>query len=242
MRTAAGNHFVIADGDDADVLADRWRLAERERLQFFRRREPAADGHVALNVIVHVQLDAADILRGNTRDTVGHGDVNRGDLLADMQADRYALHRAVQRSGDHVVGCMLLHVIKAPGPVDHAVHGSAFAQRRGHRVPDVLILHVHVDNAGVAQRTRIKGLSAGCGIEGTAIQQHVVIAAVGTAYQHLRIKLGQIRVIVIESFGHDCHTPAVKFAYSVSAWAGDVKHSVCPQELMRKMKNASLQA
>ena len=102
-----------------------------------------------------------------------------------------------------MLAAVLLHVIPAPGPVDAPVHFIAHSQRCVHLVPDLALrIHEHVRDARVVDRAGVVGLAAGGGIERGSVQRHDVPAVAQLRAHDLRVKFGQIGIVVIESLGH----------------------------------------
>ena len=203
VRAAAGHHLEVAHGHDAHVLLHRGLFAQRKRSQLLRVREPAADGRVHLDALVYVVLDLRDQLRAHVGRAVGKLHVDAGDLRAQVQADGHAAGQLVHRPGDHVLAAVLLHVIPAPRPVDAPVHHFAHAQRRVHLVPDLALrVHEHVRDARVVDRAGVVGLTAGGGIERGSVQRNDVFAVSQLRAHDLRVKFGQIGIVVIESLSH----------------------------------------
>ena len=209
------------------MLVHRGGLAQGEGSQFFCLREPAAHGHVTLDALVHVVLDAADVLVGEAGRAAGHGYVDGRHVSADVQTDGHAAHQPMERAGDHVIRCVLLHMVKAARPVDAAVHGGSGCQWLRDGVQYIAVDHVHVDDLCVAQRAGVEGLTAGGRIKRTAVQQHVKMRPVFPAGQDAAVEFGQISVVIIQSFGHVDHAPA-KIDTIIASGAADCK-AVSPE-------------
>ena len=102
----------------------------------------------------------------------------------------------------YVIGSVLLHMIKTPGPIDASAH--IFAQRRqdGHFVPHHVVLHFHIRHraflARPGNRACIKGLSARGGVEGGAIQRRPAFRPQG---DHLGLEFRQVCVVIIQPLG-----------------------------------------
>jgi hypothetical protein len=69
---------------------------------------------------------------------------------------------------------VLLHVIEAPNGIDYALNSGAYRNRRTHKVHyrAVLVAIEHFDDFATGQATAIEGLSAGCRVEGGAIEDY----------------------------------------------------------------------
>ena len=92
---------------------------------------------------------------------------------------------------------VLLHMVKAAGPVDRAAnrfpHGQGLvAGMMDHAVPFVDVPHVDA-----AQGAVVGGLSAALGIEGGTVQHHVPRLFVGGAGQHRGVKLPHKGVLIV---------------------------------------------
>ena len=80
MRAAAGHVLKIADGDDADVLFHRGRLAQGHASKRLLVRERANDGHVALYVFVDGILEGAQFFLRDARAAAGQVGVDARHL------------------------------------------------------------------------------------------------------------------------------------------------------------------
>ena len=88
-----------------------------------------------------------------------------------MQSDGRAAELPPERTCDHVLAGMLLHMIKAARPVYPAVNRIAGGERRVNDMPDFAgIIDENVAYARVVQQAGIKRLAAGGGIKRGAIE------------------------------------------------------------------------
>ena len=203
MRAAAGAELLVADLHHAYMLLHRRRLAQGKRLQLLFVRKPAANGHVRLNVAVHVVLQRAQLLRRQAHAPVRQLHVDRRIVLSQMQADRVPGKMPPAGSGQHVLAGVLLHVVEAARPVDAPLDPLSDGQRRVYHVPHFAVLvHVHVHDARAAQRACVVGLPAAGGIKRAAIQPHAPRVLLRLARQHRRVKFLQIGIVVIQSLRH----------------------------------------
>ena len=203
MRAAAGAELVVADLHHAHMILHRRRLSKRKRFQLLRVREPAANGHVHLNVAIHVVLKRAQLLRRQARAPIRQLYVDRRIVPSQMQADRVPGEMPPAGSGQHVLAGMLLHVIETAYPVDAPLDPRSDGQRRVHHVPHLAVLvHIYVHNVRAAQRARVVGLPAAGGVKRTAIQTHAPRVPLRLARQHRRVKFLQIGIVVIQSLRH----------------------------------------
>ena len=95
---------------------------------------------------------------------------------------------------------VLLHVVKAPVPVDGALHRVADAQGPIAGVGDDAVLFVNVGDGGAAQGAVVRRLAAPFGVEGRAVQGHQIAAFCRLTAQDRGGEGGFIGVGVIELF------------------------------------------
>ena len=108
-----------------------------------------------------------------------------------------------------MLAAMLFHMVQPPGDVDFPADFRTGGDFPIHKVPYLAgWIRFHIQNpgfpAGEEDPARIKGLAAGSGIEGAAVQGNQPPAG------RLRGKYGgdfcskgpQVRVVIIQAFGH----------------------------------------
>ena len=205
VRAAAGHVLKIADGDDADVLFHRGRLAQGHASKRLLVRERANDGHVALYVFIDGILERAQFFLGDARAAVGEVGVDARHLRAQVQADDVAAELPPDGVGQHVLAAVLLHVVEAARPVDLAVNFASHAQGRVHAVEHVAVLHEHIKDVRPAQRARIVGLAAGGGIKGRAVEADEICVLVGGAIRHPRVEGSQVGIVIVKALCHAVH-------------------------------------
>ena len=202
MRAAASHVLKIADGDDANVLLDRRRLAQGHLRERIRVRECASDGHVALYLFVYVVLQGAQFPGAYAHAAPGQVGVDAGNLRAQMQADDMAAKLPPDGVGQHVLARVLLHMVKAARPINFAMHRLPHRQGRVHAVRHVAVFHKYIQYVRPAQRARVIRLAAGGGIKGGLVEMDEIAAAIRHAIHHPRVKRRQIGVIVIQALCH----------------------------------------
>ena len=205
MRAAAGHVLKIADGDDADVLLDRGRLAQGHAPERLRVRERADDGHVTLYVFIDSIFKSAQFLRRDVRAAAGEVRVDARHFRAQVQANDVAAELPPDGVGQHVLAAVLLHVVEAARPVDLAVNVAARRQGRVHAVEHVAVPHEHIKDVRPAQRTRVVGLAAGGGIKGRAVEADEICIPVGGAIRHPRVKGSQVGIVIVKALSHAVH-------------------------------------
>ena len=202
MRTAAGDHLVIAHGHHAHMLGNGGALAQGQSRQLVGRREPAEDGIILLYAGVDHGFQRIDLLRRQARAPAGQIHIDGGFRLPQVQADRHCAVQLPRRPGDHMIARVLLHMIQPTRPIDAAMHRRVQRRQRVQPVPYHAVLHLHVGYMGgyivPLQRTRIVGLPARGGIKRRAIQRRPAVRADGG---HPRVKRGQISVVIVKSIG-----------------------------------------
>src|SRR5690242_7374239 len=104
---------------------------------------------------------------------------------------------------------VLLHVVEPALPVDDTMDLVADSQScntgaRQH-VNDVvtILVVVYIDHAGAAEQTDIEGLAARGGIKAAPVQGDQRAIGLTLHVQDRGIELQEIRIGVIEAFGHD---------------------------------------
>ena len=205
MRAAAGHVLKIADGDDADMLFHRGRLAQGHAFERLLVRERANDGHVALYVFIDGILERAQFFLGDARAAVGEVGVDAGHLRAQVQADDVTAELLPDGVGQHVFAAVLLHVVEAARPVDLAVNFASHVQGRVRAVEDIAVLHKHIKDVRPAQRARVVGLAAGSGIKGRAVKADEICICVGGAVRHPRVEGSPIGIVIVKALCHAVH-------------------------------------
>ena len=109
----------------------------------------------------------------------------------------------IERSREHMLARVLLHMIEPPRPVDLPAHLGPLRERRRDDVHHAAILEVdHVINPHPAEHPRVEGLPAGRGIERRTIEHD---GRAPVTIEHLSdgaAESGQVRVGVVEAEGH----------------------------------------
>ena len=93
---------------------------------------------------------------------------------------------------------MRAHELVTPRPVEFSLHHAA--DRRcvtRQRVPDVIIFFANVDDRVATERSHIVRLSPTCGVKGSAVEHHRVVATSDDRC----FKRREIRVAQIQQFG-----------------------------------------
>ena len=105
-----------------------------------------------------------------------------------MEAGVVAAVGAAQHAADDVLPGVLLHVVKAPGPVDDPVDCLPLGKGLVAGVEDDTLLLLDVRDPGAAQDAVVGRLAAALGVEGGLIQLYLPFFALGSAGQDLSVK------------------------------------------------------
>src|ERR1700687_687672 len=134
-----------------------------------------------------------------------------------MEGNRGQPEAFLKHGGQQVLAGVLLHVVKAPRPVDAAL---GFAEFHGliNGVDDFVLRIADIDDVGVTQLAKVVWLASGSGIEGRAIQNHFPGRSFGHRRERNQSRLTTLdscgefrieRVVVIEpARGHSAPPPA----------------------------------
>ena len=114
-----------------------------------------------------------------------------------MKARVVAVVGGAQHSADDVLTGVLLHVVKAPGPVDFPVDDLTHGQCPVTGVENHAVLLLHIQNHRAAQGAVVGGLTAALGVEGGLIQLNQPFFAPRAAGDHLRVKFPEKSVGVV---------------------------------------------
>ena len=141
MGAAAGAHIRAGELGDPHGALQRLLAAVGQILQILLRRPPDPGRVVLLYVAVGLPLDLQHALPGDFGVIVdGH------HVGTHMEAHVVAVIRLAQHAGDDMLTGVLLHVVKAPGPIDAAHHRGRHHQRMGHGVIDDAVFLLHVQH------------------------------------------------------------------------------------------------
>ena len=210
MRSPAGDHFEITHGDDPHMFRYRRCLAQGQAFQFVFIREPAPDRRVQADTFVHRLLQQEDLLLCQACPLIRHGNVDAGLRLSQVQADGRTAELFPDRPGQHMFAAVLFHMVRPPCAVDLSAHRGARGDLLVHRVDHFAAgVRFHVRHLRLGfpegQRARIKRLPAGRGIKSAPVQRDFPFPRpLSVPYRgDFRVKLPQIRVVVIQSLCHE---------------------------------------
>ena len=205
VSPATGRQIESLDVDQPERPAARRLLAQGQPRRFLRVRE--ADGHrpILPNDAVRFGLRGGDLRRRHLA-----REVDRRHFPAEVKADGADAEQLVEGGRENVLAGVLLHVVEPALPVDGAMHhlsgfgvqGSGFDHMR-----DRSVLFVDdIDDAQRGEAAGVEGLAAGGGIERGAVErdEQAVVAAIDA--HDRRVKLPEIRVVVVEAVGHRVST------------------------------------
>ena len=132
------------------------------------------------------------------RARVRHFHVDARLLRARVQADCHRAQRFPRRARQQMIRRVLLHMVKAPRPVDPPANRLPERHFPLCAVPDHAVRRLnvrHLKNAVFGfQRADVMRLPAGCGVKRRAIQRHPA----RSDRRDLRFKRRTIRVVVIK--------------------------------------------
>ena len=92
---------------------------------------------------------------------------------------------------------VLLHVVKAPLPVQLSGDGRALLQRPVAGVDNDAAALLHIADLRIAQRAVVGALTAALGVKGSAVQRHMPCLALRDTAQHRGVKAAQIRIVFV---------------------------------------------
>ena len=132
------------------------------------------------------------------------------DVGAQMKADGLDAEQPDERSREHMLTRVLLHVIESTRPVHDSANSLPDTRHRSiDNVHNSATLIVdHVDHAGCAQRSGIERLTTCGGIKRRAIEAHAVADAVdASGHKPFNtddggVEFAFIRVVVVQAFCH----------------------------------------
>src|SRR5688572_11342919 len=95
---------------------------------------------------------------------------------------------------------MLLHMIEAAGPVDHAGDAHAGVEPAIEDVRDLIVVLIDdVEHTRRAECARVEGLSSRRRIKRRLIEYDVQLVADGVARRHARLERRPVRLLIVES-------------------------------------------
>ena len=121
------------------------------------------------------------------------------NLGAKVKADRPDSEQLFEHGREQVLAGVLLHVVVAALPVDDPGHLGC-CERCIHNVSDAVFFVDHFPDGDAPQRAQVEGLPAGSGIERGAVEVHAETVVSGL--NHAGVKLAQIAILIVETFGH----------------------------------------
>ena len=101
-----------------------------------------------------------------------------------MEAYIVAVEAAAQDAGEDVLAGMLLHMVKAPGPVQFSGDDCSDFQGFVHIVENHAVFFVHIRDGRAAQRAVVGRLSAALWVKGGAAQHGGIAVFAALAVQH----------------------------------------------------------
>ena len=126
--------------------------------------------------------------------------INGDHVAAHVEAHIVTAVEAVGDAGDDVLSRVMLHEIKAAGPVDLPLHLAACLQWSGAGVDDPSLTLVDLQHRYTSQRAGVIGLSAALGVKGGLVQENIPpLFALGTGLHRGR-KMGEVGLCFIELF------------------------------------------
>ena len=131
MGAAAGTGVGSGEGDDAHLAGEGLIAAILQHLQLRGSRISDGDGMVLPDVLVGPCLQLSHLLRSEL-----YIQINGDHIAAHVEAHIVTAVEAVGNTGDDVLSRVMLHEIKAAGPVDLSLHLSACLQWSGAGVDD----------------------------------------------------------------------------------------------------------
>ena len=181
MGAAAGAAVRPGNGDDAHRALNGLFAAVGEGGQHFGGGVLGLHRQVGPDDAVGLGLGGGQPLGGD-----GQAGVQRGLLLADVEAHVLTAKHPVQDAAENVLAGVLLHAVQPVVHVQQALHGAADFQRRIGQVGDDPLLGLHVQHVGPVQGAPVGRLAAAFGEEGGLVQHHLKLALLfgGGAGQH----------------------------------------------------------
>src|SRR5512136_781659 len=119
-----------------------------------------------------------------------------------MEGPGLALHDLDKTLRKDVLAGVLLHMVKAAGPVNLAMNLLAFVQLPVQEMDNLFSILKYMDHAGGAQRPPVRRLPAGLGIEAGAVEDNSGTAFVNKPLQDAGIKLFPVSILEIKPLSH----------------------------------------
>ena len=192
MCSATSAAIQVMNGNDSNDTFPLGWLAKPEILRGIL--EPYRHRTVLENNFVGPALGFAD-LRGFKR--AGYVDGARIDTQ--MKAHRVGIEQLDEHGGQKMLSGVLLHMIKAPLPIDHAGDFVSL-DRRSYLMRDPAVFIHYFRYVGSAQLPEVEGLAARRRIEGRAIE--INPAPIGARAHDPGPKFSQVAVVVIKAIRH----------------------------------------
>jgi hypothetical protein len=196
MGPSAGLEVEPLDVDQADLVSCFVRGVDAECPRLRLRHDPGAYRTRLPDDVV------APLLRqgqGAVRHVLVQ--VDRGDVRAEVEADRGGGRRVDERAREEVLAVVLLHVVAPSLRVHAAAHGVR-RERPAQHVEHLAPVLDHGHDRHAVQRARVPGLPAALGVEGGAVQDHGRAALVLVPGHDPRVELQEIGIVAMQPARH----------------------------------------
>jgi hypothetical protein len=173
--------------------------AQGERRHVLRTHEVRPHGPVLPDDPVDPILHLLQRLAREARGVQVYG----ADLRAQVEGDGIRVQQLLAGRGEQMLTGVLLHVVKAAGPVylaGHLVVGEG-GRQDVHDGP-VRLPHLGAQDRDAAQMAPVGGLTAGGRVEGRAVQNHRRMAIPGQPLHHPGGETGQVGIGIVQAMGH----------------------------------------
>ena len=202
MRAAARGDVEVLHVNQPQAAGPSGLLSQRERRRLFGLGESDRDGPIVPDDPVRLVFDAIDV--GSRDDPV---QIDGRRCGAEVEALGPCPREPVERRGEHVLPCVLLHVLEAPGPVDPSADRSRGQFPFDHMKDRPVVSIHHIDDGDVAEPAGVERLPSGCRVERGPVEHDGRPPVVRLGADDLRVELRHVRVGVVETFGHAWDLP-----------------------------------
>ena len=221
MHAAARATIAPGNVHDANVALEGLLAPVDKLIERLRVGEGHVDGNVLNDGVVCDALDFGHLLFCHHATEVA-GD----DVVVHVKAHVVKAELRVDDPGKDMLARMVLHVVEAPLPIEHALDVLPDLKRLFTIVHDARRRAAHVEHGCAVERAVVRRLSAAFRIKGRVFKHDLEALFAFFARSHLRGEFAGIGV-TIEKFGHGGHGRLLKNQY-------DEDKSLCPFGEMRK--------